>query len=247
MQNEKFQITLEEGVPVAEVIVREVNYVNELEVKSPVKINLNGVLGCVHEFLVKRMTEPDQINQKRCHIVVNREKISIMLVFNENDEYLLGTVTGTLTVNSKFSEFGINTNKTWAPTQLGLFFKMNKSFFPDRAENMRLVKDLMNFIGTVNNSIERSAKENGDRSDKFEQVVNSNLPASFMLKIPVFKGTGAQTIEVETFANVNGKDVSFVLLSPAANEIMEDIRDTEIDHQLDLIRNICPDIAIIEQ
>lgn len=247
MQNEKFQITLAEGVQAAEVIVREVNYVNELEVKAPVKINLNGVLGCVPEFLVKRMTEPDQINQKRCHIVVNREKISIKLVFNENDEYLLGTVTGTLTVNSKFEEFGINTNKTWAPTQLGLFFKMNKSFFPDRAENMRLVKDLMNFIGTVNNSIERSAKENGDRSDKFEQVVNSNLPASFMLKIPVFKGTGAQTIEVETFANVNGKDVSFILLSPAANEIMEDIRDTEIDFQLNLIRTICPDIAIIEQ
>jgi hypothetical protein len=124
---------------------------------------------------------------------------------------------------------------------------MNKSFFPDRAENMKLVSDLMNFIGTVNSNIERSVKESGDRSDKFEQVVNSNLPASFKLKIPVFKGVDAHTIEIETFAQVNAKDVSFILLSPAANEIMEDIRDTEIDKQLNLIREICPDIAIIEQ
>lgn len=247
MENEKFQINLGAGVTKAEVIVREVSEVNELKVKAPVKTNLNGVLGCVYEFLLKRKDQTEQMNQKRCHIIVNRESISIKLVTNDNDEYLTGTVSGKLTVNSKFEEFGINTNKVWTPTALGLFFKMNKSFFPDRAENMKLVSDLMNFIGTVNSNIERSVKESGDRSDKFEQVVNSNLPASFKLKIPVFKGTEAQNIEVETFAQVNAKDVSFILLSPAANEIMEDIRDTEIDKQLDLIREICPDIAIIEQ
>jgi hypothetical protein len=247
MQNEKMQINLAAGMSKAEVIVREVSKVNELEVKAPVKINLNGVLGCVYEFLLKRKDQSEQIFQKRCHIIVNREKISIKLVFNEHDEYQMGTVSGTLTINSKFNEFGINADKVWSPTQLGLFFKMNKSFFPDKAENMRLVSELMNFIGTVNSSIERSVKESGDRSDKFEQVVNSNLPKSFKLKIPVFKGTDSENIEVETFAQVNAKDVSFILLSPAANEIMEDIRDTEIDKQLNLIREICPDIAIIEQ
>jgi hypothetical protein len=66
-------------------------------------------------------------------------------------------------------------------------------------------------------------------------------------KKEILKGTDAETLEVETFANVNGRDVAFILLSPAANQTMEDIRDKVIDEQLDKIRLLCPEIAIIEQ
>jgi hypothetical protein len=247
MQNEKLQVNLAPGMSKAEIIVREVSEVNELAVKPPVKLKLEGVISSVQEFLSKRKDQEYQINQKRCHILVNREKISIKLVTNESDEYLQGSVLGTLAEHPKFIEFGINTGKVWTPTELGMFFKMNRAFFTDKAENMRLVTELMNFTATVNNSIERSAKENGDRTDKFAQTVNSNLPPVFTLKIPIFKGTPAETLEVETFAQVNGREVAFVLLSPAANQTMEDIRDKVIDEQLSKIIEICPDIAIIEQ
>jgi hypothetical protein len=247
MQNEKFQIQLAEGINKAEVIIREVDSVNELPVKAPLKLDVRGVIGSVQEFLSKRKDQADQINQKRCHILVNREDISIKLVFNENDDYLFGNVTGKLAEHPKFLEFGVNTGKVWTPSELGMFFKMNRAFFSDKSENMKLVTELMNFTATVNNSIERSAKENGDRTDKFAQTVNSNLPKAFTLKIPIFKGMPAETLEVETFAQVNGRDIAFVLLSPAANQTMEDIRDKVIDTQLEQIRVICPDIAIIEQ
>lgn len=247
MKNEKMQINLAEGNPKSELIIREVSSVNELDVKAPLKLNIEGVIGSVSEFLSKRVDQEDQINQKRCHILVNREKISMKLIFNENDEYLTGSIKGTLAEHPKFLEFGINANKVWTPTGLGMFFKMNRSFFTDKTENMKLVTELMNFTATVNNSIERSAKENGDRTDKFAQTVNSNLPKAFTLKIPIFKGTQAETLEVETFAQVNGRDISFVLLSPAANQTMEDIRDKVIDEQIERINIMCPDIAIIEQ
>ena len=247
MQNEKLQVNLAPGTNKAEIVIREVAKVNELDVKPPVKLDIRGTIGSVAEFLGKRHDQEDQINQKRCHILVNREDISIKLVFNENDEYLFGNVKGTLEEHPKFKEFGINAGKGWTPTELGMFFKMNRAFFTDKTENMKLVTELMNFVATVNNSIERSAKENGDRSDKFQQTVNSNLPKSFTLKIPIFKGTPAETLEVETFAQINGRDVAFVLLSPAANQTMEDIRDMVIDQQIESIKTICPDIAIIEQ
>jgi len=247
MQNEKLQVNLAPGMSKAEVIIREVAKVNELEIKAPLKLNIEGVIGSVSEFLSKRNDQEDQINQKRCHILVNREKISIKLIFNENDEYLTGTIKGTLEEHPKFKEFGINSGKVWTPTELGMFFKMNRAFFTDKTENMKLVTELMNFTATVNNSIEKSAKENGDRTDKFAQTVNSNLPASFKLNIPIFKGINSETLEVETFAQINGRDISFVLLSPAANQTMEDIRDKVVDDQLTLIKEICPEIAIIEQ
>lgn len=247
MQNEKLQISLGEGVTKAEVIIREVSKVNELEIKAPLKINIKGVIGSVSEFLEKRLDQEDQINQKRCHIIVDREKISIDLNYNENDEYLQGAIKSTLQEHPKFKEFEINSGRAWSPIDLGIFFKMNRSFFVDSSENMKLVTELMNFTAKVNNQIDQSASENGNRSDKFVQTVNSNLPKAFSLKIPIFKGTGAEILEVETFVKINGRDISFVLLSPAANQTMEDIRDKVIDEELAKIRTVCPHIAIIEQ
>jgi hypothetical protein len=247
MQNEKFQVTLSEGVQKAEIIVREVKEVNELPVLKPLKLAISGTIGAPLEFLTRRKDEFEQINQKRCHILVEREEISIKLVYNENDEYNTGSITGVLESHPKFVEFGINTGKVWTPAELGLFFKMNRSFFATREENMKLVSELMNFSATVNNSIQRSVKESGDRTDNFEQVVNSNLPKSFVLIVPIFKGNKAETIEVETFAKINGREVAFTLLSPAAQATQEDIRDKVVDEQLEAIRVLCPDIAIIEK
>ena len=98
----------------------------------------------------------------------------------------------------------------------------------------------------MNNAIERSIKENGDRTDNFAQVVNSNLPESFTLSIPVFKGCDKENLEVETFAKIDGRNVAFVLMSPGAEETLEDLRDKAIDEQLNAIKAIAPDIAIFE-
>lgn len=247
MKNEKLELNFAEGISKAEIVIREVEKVNELDVKAPLKLNIKGVISSVAEFLSKRKDQEDQINEKRCHILVNREKISIELIYNENDEYQTGSIKGTLEEHPKYKEFGINSGKVWTPTELGMFFKMNRSFFPDKSENMKLVSELMNFTAKVNNSIEKSARENGDRTDHFAQTVNSNLPASFTLTIPIFKGTQAESLEVETFAQVNGREIAFVLLSPAANQTMEDIRDKVIDEQLKKISDNCPNIAVIEQ
>lgn len=228
------------------ITIREGKAPDQLPILKPVVINISGTIGSVAEFLSKRVGT-EQINEKRCHILVNREDISIQLIISENDPYLNGKVLATLEVHPKFEEFGINTGKVWTPTELGLFFKMNRAFFKERSENMDLVTQLMNFTATVNNSIERSAKENGDRTDKFAQTVDSNLPKSFSLEISIFKGMPKETLEVETFAKINGRDVAFTLLSPGANQLTEDIRDKVIDEQINFIEKLCPDIAIIEE
>lgn len=245
MENEKLQINLGSGVTKAEVILREGQAIKELEPKAPVKTNLSGVIGAPVEYLTKRV-ETGQFTQERSHLIVDREDIKLTLVINEDDEYNRGQINGTLEFHPKFVEFGINTGKVWTPTELGLFFKMNRAFFPDKSINMKLVTDLMNFSATVNNVIERSVKENGDRTDNFAQVVNSNLPATFTLDIPIFKGMDSETLEVETFAKVSGREVAFTLLSPGANQTLEEIRDKAIDDQLEQVKSIAPNIAIIE-
>jgi len=244
MKNENFKIVMADGQKTAEIVIREVSTVNELEIKPPIRIAIIGTIGAHAEFLAKRI---DQIPPKRSHVIVDREQMLICLVTNEHDEYLKGSVSGKLESHPKFKEFGINSGKVWTPSSLGMFFKMNRAFFTSREENMKLVSELMNFTATVNNSIQRSAKESGDRTDNFEQTVNSNLPKSINLKLQIFKGFPAQIIEVETFAQINGKEVSFTLLSPGAQALVEDIRDQAINDELVEITAICPEIAIIEQ
>jgi hypothetical protein len=244
-ENKKVSVTLPEGTSYAEVTVREGAAVKLLEPKAPVKTDLRGVIGVPLEYLRKRVAT-GQFKQERSHLIVNREKIELTLIINENNEYERGNITGVLEFHPKFIEFGINTGKAWTPTELGLFFKMNRAFFPDKGVNMKLVTDLMNFSATVNNKIERSVRENGDRTDNFAQVVSSNLPESFVLNIPIFKGMDSETLEVETFAKINGREVAFTLLSPGANQTLEEIRNKAINEQLSQINEIAPEIAIIE-
>ena len=248
MKPEHFNVVMAEGQTKAEIIIREVTTANELPVKPPVKLNIKGSLGSIVEFLSQRCNDETQFNAKRSMILVDRENLTITLIINENDEYLSGKITGALEFHPKFREFGINNfEKEWAPTKLAMMFKMNKFFFENDTDNMTLVTTLMNFKATVNQKVEKSASERGDRTDNFEQIVDSNLPKSFKLKLPVFKGFPAETIEVETLADIDGREVSFILVSPSANNLMESIRDHAIDSEIREIRAVCPSLPIIEQ
>ena len=151
-ENKKVVVNLPEGTTQAEIIVREGEAPAVLDPKAPVKIDLSGVIGAPVEFLEKRLSEADQINPKRCHVLVDREKVCITLVTNENDEYTTGRVVGRLSQHPKFSEFGINAGKGWEPNELGQFFKMNRAFFPDKTANMKLVTELKHCEATVNYS-----------------------------------------------------------------------------------------------
>lgn len=143
--NKKINVVLAKGQTQAEVIIREGVAEQVLDTKPPVKINLNGTIGAPVEFLTRRRMETEQFNEKRAHVILNREEVSITLVFNENDEYNRGVVTGKLSCHHKFVEFGINSGKGWTPNKLGEFFKMNRAFFPDRDNNMALVSSLKGF------------------------------------------------------------------------------------------------------
>lgn len=245
MENETFRINMGDKDK-AEVIIRRVGGVNELPVKPAIPINLEGTLRSPYEFLVKRSDQPDQINQKRCLILIDREAMSITLVTHEDDPYHQGKVVGVLEVHPKLKAFGINTGKQWDPNELGQFFKMNRAYFLDKSVNMDLVTRLKSFEATVNSKIEKKKTESGDFADSFSGVVNSNLPPNFKLNIPLFKGDNPEEFEVEFYATVNGRTVTLQLISPGAQETMDQVKDDAIDTQIELIDNLTPNIVIIE-
>ena len=136
---------------------------------------------------------------------------------------------------------------SWQPEQLGQFLKMNRSLFVSKEENMAVVGSLKSFSARVNQDVVRDNQENGNRNYAFRQAVDSNIPQKFALKIPVFKGCAPVEVEVETYASIDGTDVTIVLQSAGVNDIMEDASNTAIDAEIARIQDIAPEIAIIEQ
>lgn len=229
------------GTPI-EVVLREGKAPVALDPKEPMPVNITGTIDSPLRWLEKRVGLMDQ---KQANITVDRDNMKISLVDKETDFYNNG-VCGILQLSKEMKEFGINTDKVWEPNKLSLFIKMHRAFFTDKSQNMQLVSTLKNFKAKVNQDIERSKEENGSKVDNYSQVVDSNLPKSFKLFIPLFKGFPCEEIEVEIYADVDGRDVSLSLVSAGANEAIEDYKNRVIDEQLDAVREVAPEIVIIE-
>lgn len=229
------------GAPI-EIILREGKAAEQLPNKEPISVEIEGNIEAPLCWLEKKI---ELIDQKKAHIEVSRDKMDITLIDKEND-YYTNVITGQLKPSREMEAFGINTDKRWEPAKLSQFCKMQRAFFKDKPANMSIVSTLKNFKAKVSQDIERSKEENGSRADNYSQVVDSNLPKSFKLFIPLFKGFEPEEIEVEIYADVDGRDVSLSLVSAGANETMEETKNGIINELLNKISTIAPDIAIIE-
>lgn len=110
-----------------------------------------------------------------------------------------------------------------------------------------MVFALKQFEAKVNQTVQRETKENGNRTAVFRQAVDSNIPPSFKLRLPIFSGGDPVEIEVETYASIDGYDVTVSLQSAGAYDAIEDVKLNEIGRVIEQIREIAPELVIIEQ
>lgn len=215
-----------------------------LATKAPESINKSGVISTPFDWLEKRI---DTINQKKANIEVNREKMTIVLTINEDDYYTKDTITGKVQLSEVFAKFGINNDeKAWIPSKLGQFLRLNRGVFEDKEKCMVMVSNLKNFSAKANAEIQKQKDPSGSMAEVYRCQVESNLPKSFSVCLPIFKGTAKQRIEIEFDHYLSDGDVFLQLVSPGANELVESYRDSCIDSVLDKIKTIAPDIAILE-
>lgn len=246
MEENKINLTIENytGEKPIMVVYREGTAGKVLDDKAPEKADVDGVLSTPFDWLEKRV---DTIDQKKAKILVEREKYSIVLVVNERDPYNKTTITGTAELSEVFKKFGINDpNAGWAPAKLGQFLRLNRAAFEDKEQCMKLVSALKNFKANAQSQIEKQHDPSGSRAEVYRQTVESNLPKSFTVHIPIFKGPEKTTFDVEFDHYLTDGEVFLQLVSPGAKEIADEWRDNAIDKVLDAIRKIAPDIAILE-
>lgn len=212
------------------------------EIKEPKILNIVGVLDTPLRWLEKKK---DDIcfSQIDSHIIVDREKLFIKLVINETD-YYSNSITGKLELHPDFKKFRINTGEQFTNFELADLIKMNRSVFENPTVAMKLVSDLKNFKAKIDKEIEKANNDRGNVKLLVSQFVESNLPERFWIEIPMFKGTPKSRIEVEIYIDASSLTCSMV--SPHANDLVAEIRDYSIDEVLNQIKDLTPDIAILE-
>lgn len=221
--------------------VIEVRQGAALPLREPVKIDITGYINSPTSFLKLRVSE---IHQLEAHILVNSDKFTITLVIDETNFYA-GKIEGKLELSEIYKKFGINSGKQWTTSELADFIKMHRSFFQKPSLAASLVTDLKHFKAKVDKEIEQKDDNRGNKKMLYDQVVESNIPDSFTVQLPIFKGQKKQDIKVEVYINASSFECQ--LISPDAQDLIHSLTDGIIEEQLNEIREICPNIVIIYQ
>lgn len=250
MDAEKMQIVLGKDCPKAELVIREVKSIVEdkLPVQEPDNVDIKGTISAIANFLEKRWNVNGQIDHAHTHILLDRDNLKMTLVCNETDKRYKMQVVGTIEVSRQYKQFHINDyNEAWEPIQLGNFFRINSTYFENYEVCADLVMKLKKFTADVKSHVDKHKDDNGSVTFSYAQAVDSNLPKAFVINIPIFKGSQPEKITINTDASVDGTKVLFYLISSDAAAIYETARDKVIDKELDRIKEIAPEIPIIEQ
>ena len=229
------ELNTEEG---KETIIR---FGDALPLKEPKAVSISGTIDAPARWIEKRK---DDIVSADAHILVDRDHMSITLKTDENSAYS-DQIIGTLTLSSEMQEFGINTGEYMSCFDMADRIKQLRTYFETQQEAMKLVTELRSFKAKIDKELELSDDKRGNQKIMRAQTVESNLPKSFNVNMPIFKGTEKRTFEVEV--EINPNDLSCTLVSPDAHDIVVQERDNQMDAVLGRIGDAAPNIVIIEQ
>jgi len=234
---EKIEINVTGGVKTLEILEGQA-----LPKREQLKLNISGIIDTPVRFLKKRV---DTIEQKQCHVLVDRNKMTIALNLDETN-YFKGSVIGSLEIHPDFEKWEVNTGQQWTNKALSEFIKMNRSSFSDIQTAMKLSSELQSLKIKADKEIDRENDNRGNVKEMIVQrVIQMNIPQSFKIHVPIFKGQPKAELEIEIYVNPNTFNVT--LISPEAMDVVSKVRDTAIDEQLKEVEATCPDMVIIEQ
>ena len=236
METKELKVTVENGVK--ELVIREGE---ALPLRQPELISIEGTIDAPAEFLNKRGTE--EVNDKDSHVVFSYEKMMIRLTVHEGTAWPI-VIIGQLKLNPELKKFGINEQKKFTIKDLKQFLKMNKYFFADQDESIKIISNLEKFRASVNTQIEQEANGRGDKKEHFEVKVDSNLDMVFTLNMPVFVGQSNNKFQIEICFDVRDKSIEIWLDSAELQQIILSGRESIIKKALEPFKE---KFVVIEQ
>lgn len=151
---------------------------------------------------------------------------------------LHGVVVGKLVEDVNFKAFSINSGKQFSRKELLALFRFNRRFFVDGELCGELITELNSLQLNANQQMKEHDDDRGSMDYQFQQQVESSLPQSFELIIPVFVGLKPQRVEVDLRFQVLGNKVDFWLESPELQEIKDKLAEEVIVDEVDKLESL---------
>lgn len=227
-----------------EIIIREGE---ALPPVAPKKIVIAGDIKTVRSFVDKRTSPNDgdsmglqAINPDRALVTVDKAALSIKLELDPENEY--GTeVTAKLAYTPELEQFFINKNKLFNREELIKLIRFNKIWFADPEAHDKLLKAYQAFTATVNANIGKTSDTRGNVDNTYKKTVETNVPDSFVLNIPIFKGQDKRRFRVEIAIDSTDASTKFWFESVELNDIIQIESQAILEGELEL----CKDFVVI--
>lgn len=199
-----------------------------------------GSINSAWEYLSKKIVDPKTIEHSKLHFCYDGLYINLLYDARQRNP---DVIEGRLKLHPDLEKFAVNSGKSYSTFELADFIKMNRHYFENKEYAMKLVTILREFEGNVNKDVQLKADDRGNKRALINQVVESNIPSSFFLELPVFVGYEKERLEVEI--NINSSFECF-LVSPDLKQFL-DLKSKEIlDEQLSKIKVLHPELKVFE-
>lgn len=219
-----------------EIIIREGKAPDQLPLKEPKIINIDGDIHSVANFLKDRENGHSSQNVDKSKAIVTVDKHGRVITLQLDPENHYGaTITGKLTQSEELKEFGINTMSRYDRKQLLDLIRFNRLFFEDKAEHEKVVAGLYKIRFKSETEINQAKDNSGNKTNNLEikTVADDGFVKHFTLTIPLFKGFPSEKITVEICYEVINGAISFWLESIGLKEATDGQVDEIFERQLE--------------
>lgn len=202
-----------------------------LKVNNRKPIDLKGTIDAPKRFIDVRDFE-----RKESHALVSLSRGEIILVVNEQSTDDKFTITGRVSVSKEFKELGINSDRYYEPENLAKMLKLKRSMFANKLDHATTIAGLRNIKAKVNQDIEKAKDDKGNLTDAMKQSVESNMPDSIIVKIPLIEGQESVKIELFIVMEVEGGKIICTLESIDGAEGIDEFREKAVLEQVEEIK-----------
>jgi len=197
----------------------------------PGKLAYAGRLDTPRLFLTPKEANYDKL---QCTFEVDAENNRVRLVGTEKSQESADTIWGALAPSDAIAQFKLNTGARWTVSELVELVKRMRPYFATQEAQVALITHLKNWSVAVNKQFEEVQSQDGNARRSVAIRVEGQMPAPFVLCLPIYKGYPKERFEVEFGVDAEGGNVKLYLDSPQLLDLLlhkkEEYINTEAEY-----------------
>jgi hypothetical protein len=172
----------------------------------PKSIEISGTLTAPFNYYIGRKEILNTI-KTQCHLIIDKDERSIVLVVDDKSGISTDRITGVLTTDERLAEWSINSSKAWTVRDFIKFIRPRKFMFAQGDQQIALIKELLEWHVKIEKEVKEFSDNRGNSLSSLEtRVTQIKLMDSFQLNLAVFTGFTRKifTVNIGVEATSNG-------------------------------------------